>query len=290
MSFIELEELSNDYIFNIGSLNLLNIQDDLDKRIEKVIQKVKENDFDLVTFQEVIEADNLIQKIIENTQLKYYHQGKSVLQRGLESSNITFSRYPILDIIRHESLITPQNNINTPEIFGVVVEKNGYEILSFNIHSNWGGKIEYERIQNAKVISQIADSFMSEKDNHIVLLSGDLNAVPDADSIRGLKGLTPLDAKTGYGCYWVDSYDTGWNEDELGILTTSNPSLNYWGQRTAKIVNKDPFLTPNRRIDYIFSYGWCYGIAGYPITLSIWVRDDEEISDHLGICSKIHLP
>ena len=106
------------------------------------------------------------------------------------------------------------------------------------------------------------------------LLLGDMNAEPDADEIRFLRGLTRLG---GRSTYFADCF---------GIVGD--------GSKGATYARRNPFAAPlrepDRRIDYIFVRGPDEGGRGEPLTASLCL--DEAIdgvfpSDHFGVVATI---
>src|SRR5690606_23495648 len=88
----------------------------------------------------------------------------------------------------------------------------------------------------------------------VPVLLGDLNAEPDNDCVRFLRGKTPVD---GVGTYWTEA-TLG---TELQHVTTTRET-NQWGRQSAASRGVDADLLYPRRIDYIFVRGWRHGGRG----------------------------
>lgn len=193
-----------------------------------------------------------------------------------------------------ETIYTPINldiadRISEPvHALAAHIEYNGHDIHIINAHLAWGGNNEWVRLREAEKINAYVKSKLVNHPEAIFLLVGDLNTLETSSTVRYLKGLQE-GTQPHLGAYWVDAWELHGNENNY---ITSDPET-YWGVLTANGKGLTiPSLLPKRRIDYIFSYGWCYGKQGFPLNFNRFAdkKTVPEISDHYGIWSDIYIP
>jgi endonuclease/exonuclease/phosphatase family metal-dependent hydrolase len=109
---------------------------------------------------------------------------------------------------------------------------------------------------------------------------GDLNADPDSDEMRFLRGLSAMD---GHSAYFADAWL---------YAGDGSPGATY--DRNNDYAR--PAREPSRRIDYILVRGPDRALRGEPVHTELAfampeVYDDGRIwpSDHFGLCSDIWL-
>jgi endonuclease/exonuclease/phosphatase family metal-dependent hydrolase len=149
-------------------------------------------------------------------------------------------------------------------------------------HLPWGGRSEAARVAAVVAIGRRVDEMLSYGDGP-VLLGADMNATPGSAAWRILTGSEPP-AQGGPGPFWVDA----WAAVGAGDGFTTGPTIAPLAARTATAFGSvRPELEPPRRIDAVFSRGWCYGRVGGPVSAE--VVSDEAVrlcSDHLPVLAR----
>jgi endonuclease/exonuclease/phosphatase family metal-dependent hydrolase len=103
-----------------------------------------------------------------------------------------------------------------------------------------------------------------------LMVCGDLNADPDSDEIRMLRGRTAAPAP---GLSFYDAWEATGTDDAGHTWSNSDP----WARQ---------LLWPNRRIDYIFTAAPRRGGAGHPVSarlLGTRPVDGVQPSDHFAV-------
>lgn len=146
-------------------------------------------------------------------------------------------------IRRTPTYITPDgdHHRDTPLSYA----SNILTVISY--HGHWGGLYQAERLAE---VAQI-DQFAGNKSN-AVIIGGDFNATPNEPAISYLRGDT---LHGDEGTMWVDSQILS---RELSGTTPYNTSLTH-GSMVEANSKLDLDWLPERRIDYLLSYGYSYG-------------------------------
>lgn len=257
----------------VGSWNILGT-DDNRERYELVRDILVGSEVDIVGLQEVLNPE-LLSQILESV-FPYYHSTRTKKGDYL----MLFSKFPIVGRDPYMNRVVGYRN-GLDYLLQTVVDVNGKQLCFYNVHLAWGGK-EAERLHQVETLDYLSEkSFHDENIVHVAL--GDFNALPEARSIRFLKGLDVNKYGT-VSTLWVDAGETD------GLFTTAH-SVNQLGVQSAMrngILH--PEFIPNRRIDYIFVKGFSYGRIGSPV-LFRYLYDNrlEAVSDHNGIMCELLL-
>lgn len=174
--------------------------------------------------------------------------------------------------------------------YAVLTTPSGRALIVVSAHLYWGGDRERQRlIQTTTIDFRVRSLIANYQDDHpIAVLAGDLNTDPDSDTIRFLQG---KGAGTTHGyTYWTDAFTAG-DPAEAVTVAIDNP----WAIETAKLKDiRFPHLLPNRRIDYIWTYGWTYGKPGGAVSLKRTFMDTGRYgypaSDHYGLTADLWTP
>jgi len=184
-----------------------------------------------------------------------------------------------------------------PAAAGAVVD--GRRVVIVSHHGAWGSHATGTRLQQLRSIDELARHLFTEGGLHldsatrpVIILGGDLNAVPDSAPIRYLTG---MDHHLGHSTVWVDV------AAHLGVLehTTGDPlALSIATASSRPGSPYRPERMPRRRIDYLFVYEWVYGQAGEPVhcrriaTEPFTASDGREltVSDHYGLLAHLWMP
>lgn len=282
-------------ILRFGSLNLLNNPSHLRERIPALVQEVSERDIQVLCLQEVLRDDRLlVEEALFNAGFVSASYGEPVLNKhsGNFDGTAIFSKMvpTAYDFLSFEE-IEQEIMVEKKPIPAVVArfELNGRSVHVLSCHFAWGSFSEAVRLRQASVISRYARSVKLADSTAVVLAAGDFNARETSSTIRFLHG--EQENNLGESTMWVDAWKVHGKPENW---VTSDPTY-FWGGQTARGVGiLNPDMIPKRRIDYILSFDWCYGSAGFPLSYDVFgdkrTGDVSELSDHFGIVSDIYVP
>lgn len=276
-------------MFRVGTLNLWSHPYRLTERLSKLSEELVALNFDIIAIQEINHAhkEEIVEAFTSLGFTEYFVNEPTTLPDGTQYGTAIFSKpfgvtyTPVAQFVEGSPAL-PVNAIHA------AIPYNNTVIHLFNAHLSWGSANEWVRVRQAELI----DTYVKELETHYpedsFILVGDLNATQETSTLRYLKGLQESPA-SHRGTLWVDAWDLHGHE---GNFITSDPD-SVSGATTAAIVGLPKAdLIIKRRIDYILSYGWCYGKQGYPLNFHRFTdtQQDPEISDHFGLWSDIYIP
>jgi endonuclease/exonuclease/phosphatase family metal-dependent hydrolase len=209
-------------------------------------------------------------------------RAQATTRHGRRSGNAVLSSLPALEsgVIL---LGTPDFPINRAE-YAVLKAPTGQTLVIVSAHLAWGGDKEGVRLAQMTAIDGRVRALMDRyKDRHpVAILAGDFNTLPGSDTNRYLNGLgSGVDG--GY-TFWTEAFAVVGNPEEATTVAGNN----HWAQATARIVGIEfPEMLPDRRIDYVWTYGWAYGRPGSPVAMQRSFTDTTRYgypaSDHYGL-------
>ncbi len=238
---------------------------------------------DLVAFQEAVVTDGYDQ--VEDLLGRGYHvahqRAREPAQEGVEEGQgiSIASRWPIRDVREIDLHVTPRaegfacgallTEIEVPPPIG--------DLLFVNHLPSWQPQLEYERELQAVPVARAIEEAVEGRDVHVVL-AGDLDAEPDAASIRFWRGRQGVD---GVSVCYRDAWESRHPNERGETFTTVNPLMS----------SRD---WPFRRIDYIFVR--CVEHGGPTLDIrSCELSFDEPVgdvwaSDHFGVVADLVAP
>ncbi|HZR40511.1 MAG TPA: endonuclease/exonuclease/phosphatase family protein [Ktedonobacteraceae bacterium] len=234
---------------------------------------------DLVALQEAIKTDEYDQVIdLLGPDWHVAHQkGRDPEGMGISIA----SRWPLREVRELDLHVTPRTGdfpcgtlvaeIFAPDPIG--------PLLFVNHFPNWQLDFEYERELQAVVAAQVIEERAHQSGLHVVLV-GDLDAEPDAASIRFWSGRQSLG---GMSVCYRDAWESAHPHEAGHTFTPDNPLM--------AMANWD---WPFRRIDYLFVR--CGEHGGPTLKISSCQRVfDEPIggvwaSDHFGLVADLTTP
>lgn len=283
----------------IATWNLLGDDFQTHERLNIVARNVSTTD--ICALQEIVTLDDVesntasVLARMTNMELASLADGelRNQVSKKMQSTAI-ITRLPIIqkDIIFNAPNVSTQTEQVEPKRYAgaLLQSKSGRLILVVSLHLPWGGNRENRRLEHVLTVSQAIDDFMLDlPQDSIAILAGDFNTIPQADSLRFLRGES---GNINSSSFWIDA----WDEKRDGIGDTFNPAVsNFNIARTAAMSGIRRFeLMPSRRIDYILVRGWAYGRPGSPLGSKLIGIDPGKSglhgSDHYGIRTELWDP
>ncbi|MET4144264.1 endonuclease/exonuclease/phosphatase family protein [Arthrobacter sp. UYCo732] len=201
---------------------------------------------------------------------------------GALSGNAILSYLPVLES-GSIALATPEARVTRAD-YAVLQAATGQTLIVVSAHLAWGGDQEAARLTQMTSIDGRVRMLMARyKDqNPVAILAGDLNTAPGSDTNRYLNG-HGAGSNGGY-TFWTEAFATVGNPEEAATVAAGN----RWAQSTARGVGIEfPEMLPDRRIDYVWTYGWAYGKPGCPVAMQRSFTDTTRYgypaSDHYGL-------
>lgn len=288
--------IPREQLLRVASLNLLNSTLRLDERYALLQQELMRAKPDVLCLQEVIvEQRERLTDVLRQVGFTAGEFGGTVTANAVlgsftsTSGCAVFTRSKEAEFVEFDfkksfsTLMVP-----TPSAIPTVAARlnlgsDGGVVHVLSSHFAWGMQNEAVRLRQATAVNDYAEQAKVDDPEAVVILGGDLNAIPDSSTLRYLHGLQAdhRDQST----HWVDAWThLGSAESEF----TSMPSTNQWSRSMAMKVARTtlPDLVPNRRIDYLLSHGWTYGRRGGPVRFNKFAHHTIrglEISDHAGV-------
>jgi len=213
------------------------------ERRSVLIKGIKALQPDLMAFQEVIKNGEYDQ-VTDLLGMGYYitHQKN----RTADGMGISIaSRWPLGDVKELDLQVTPRTaNFPAAALIAEVYTPDAGTLLFVNHFPNWQLNFEYERELQTVKTARFIEQYI-EKNKLQVILVGDMDADPEASSIRFLSGRQSMDSTSV--CY-RDAWESI-HSDEAGHTFT--PVNTFVSEQVIK--GTKPFRDwPFRRIDYIF--------------------------------------
>lgn len=277
----------NDNSLKVATLNLHNSPGSYLERADAAVREAEENRVEVLLIQELRFTE--WKKIVELFAIHgYTHhffsdplESKKAPTGG--SSTAVFSSLPFKTTRQLNLTALP----GAHKAAVAVLDYKGYEIHVLSTHFVWGGDGGHSRLRQAMILNEYANRY-GVGSKSLIIAGGTFNDIPEADSVRYLKGLKSSDDNTS--AFWVDVTE---NSPLHNAPTTRHDTK--WGVAAAKGTGiKLPSMVPERCVDYLFVQGWVYGSAGMPFkTEKFGVHktvNNLDISDHYGVMTNFWLP
>jgi endonuclease/exonuclease/phosphatase family metal-dependent hydrolase len=231
---------------------------------------------DVVGFQEAVH-DTTYDQAADVLGPEFHVVHQTVGRFGDHTAATIASRFPITALHEIDLRITPRTNdfaaitliaeIDAPPPIG--------PLLFVNHLPSWKPELEHEReVQTARAARAVEE----RAGGRHVVLAGDLDATPDAASIRFLRGRQSLD---GTSVHYIDVWAQMHPDDPGLTFTPSNPLV----MEESPVTLEEP-----RRIDYVFVRG---GERGPTLRIDACERIFDEpvggvwASDHFGLVADL---
>ena len=281
-----MDETTSTTEVRVATLNLWGRRGAWEERRRVLIDGFRVLRPDLVTFQEAIVTEGYDQ-VTDILGLDYHlaHQTEREAGRGgdiEDGQGISIaSRWPLGEVWEPDLNVTPRTeDFACGTIIAEVLVPEPIGTLLFVNHlPNWQLTFERERELQTAIVGQAIEEITEEHDLRHVVLAGDLDATPEASSVRFWRGLQSLG---GMSVCYRDAWGSTHPEKPGHTFTAENPLV------TAE--NWDWELELGRRIDHIFvrcsAHGptldvrACKRIFDEPVE-GVWA------SDHFGVMADL---
>jgi endonuclease/exonuclease/phosphatase family metal-dependent hydrolase len=281
-----MDETTSTTEVRVATLNLWGRRGAWEERRRLLIDGFRVLRPDLVAFQEAIVTEGY-EQVTDILGLDYHlaHQTERETGRGgdiEDGQGISIaSRWPLGEVWEPDLNVPPRTeDFACGTIIAEVLVPGPIGTLLFVNHlPNWQLTFECERELQTAIVGRAIEEITEERDLRHVVLSGDLDATPEAASVRFWRGLQSLG---GMSVCYRDAWGSTHPEKPGPTFTAENPLV------TAE--NWDWELELGRRIDHIFvrcsAHGptldirACKRIFDEPVE-GVWA------GDHLGVMADL---
>jgi endonuclease/exonuclease/phosphatase family metal-dependent hydrolase len=268
-------------VIRVLTLNLWGRGGDWPRRRAALRDGLRELRPDLIAFQEAFKtAEHDTVAEILDADYHVHHQTTGLLGDG--NCAAIACRWPLLRVRELDQQLTPRaadfpattllGEIDAPDPVG--------KLLFVNHLPSWKPQHELERELQTCAAVRAIDAIVSERRMHAVL-AGDLDAVPEAASIRFLRGLQSLG---GLSVCYRDAWGAAHPDDPGHTFAVHNPLV---------MEESDVRQEVSRRIDYIFvrcdEHGPTLEITSCALAFAEPI-DDRFASDHFGLVADLDVP
>ena len=270
----------------VATLNLWGRRGNWDERRRVLARGFGELAPDLMAFQEAV-VDEGYDQVTDILGEGYHlaHQTDRELGRGgdiEDGQGISIaSRWPIGEVWEPDLNVTPRTEDFAcgAIIAEVLVPEPVGPLLFANHLPNWQLTFEHERELQTGIVGRQVEEIAAAREVRHVVLAGDLDATPEAASVRFWRGLQSLG---GMSVCYRDAWGSTHPGEPCHTFTAENPLV------TAE--NWDWELELGRRIDHVLvrcsAHGptldvrSCERIFDEPVN-GVWA------SDHFGLCADL---
>lgn len=259
----------------VATLNLWGTNGPWRQRLELIRRELTLLRPDIVGLQEVVRqnGDCQAREIAEGLGYEIAY-GRAAEHDGRIQGNAILSRPPIRE---QRAFALPVGGAEPRTLLYTLIETAYGALPVFVTHLNWQqahGAIRLEQVRfTAARVTELSRYGLPP------VIMGDLNADPDSDEIRYLRGLAVVD---GESVYFADAWTYGGD----GSPGATFDRVNDYARQARE---------PSRRIDYIFT-GGDDQLRGEPLRTALAFTEPEERdgvlvwpSDHFGVVSDIML-
>jgi endonuclease/exonuclease/phosphatase family metal-dependent hydrolase len=260
----------------VATLNLWGVRGPWAERRSVLVDGFRALAPDLVAFQEAIVTDDYDQ--VADVFSPGFHLAHQRAREPDGQGISIASRWPLGELHEVDLQVTPRTKdfacatliaeVLTPEPVG--------PLLFVNHLPNWQLDLEYERELQTVIAARRIEELRGRGGRHVIL-AGDLDAVPEAASIRFWTGRQSLD---GMSVCYRDAWESANPGTSGDTFTPVNPLVSDWER-------------PFRRIDYVLvrcvesgptlAIRSCTRIFDQPVD-TVWA------SDHFGVVADLAVP
>ena len=236
---------------------------------------------DLIAFQEAVKSaeDDTVAELVAPG-YRVVHQTMGLLGDG--NGAAIASRWPVGEVRELDQQLTERTaDFPATTLLAEIGAPHPVGPLLFVSHlPSWKPQLELERELQTLAAVRAVEELVAERPMHVVL-AGDLDAEPEAASIRFLRGLQSLG---GISVCYRDAWATTHPEEPGDTFTTRNPLV---------LEDSEVRQEVSRRIDYVLvrcdELGPTLEIAACDLALAEPVGE-MWASDHFGVVADLLVP
>lgn len=202
----------------VATLNILNSTTSLDERVAHLIDILVEERLDFLCLQEVLPPEeagfDIVERVGQALGLVHtdYHR-----EEGSRNGVATLSRYALERPLPNNDRTAGSHLLVTKSVV------DGRDVYVLNLHAVWGSTKGKARLRECVLVDDIAQGFFNfpqtRETRPVIILAGDLNALPDSEPIRYLRG---LQSHGEHSTIWVDAWEVA--DPEADDWTTGDPT------------------------------------------------------------------
>lgn len=273
-----MAEHPRDQIWRVATLNIWNRQGPWAERLPLIRDGLAALDADVIGLQEVLGFTGMpsqAHELAEGTRWNVHHVPAWHIGGGLTFGNAILSPHPLRDA---QSLPLPSPpDVDTRTVAFARVDCAHGPMPVFVTHLTFQHHLGHARCAQVRALTDHVAA-LAPADGPPPVILGDLNADPDSDEMRFLRGLTPLG---GTSVYFVDCWLT-----TAGASAGAGPGHTYDRRNPYAIRSREP----SRRIDYALVRPGRH-LTGEPVSARIVLdapAGDVWPSDHFGLVADIY--
>ncbi len=262
-------------VWRVATLNIWNRQGPWPDRLPLIREGLRALDLDVVGLQEVLGFTGMpsqAHEIADGLGWNVHHVPAWNVGGGLTFGNAILSPHPLTD---GASLPLPSPpGLDTRTVAFARVGCAHGPMPVFVTHLTWQAHMGHARCEQVRALTDHVAALAPIDEAPPVIL-GDLNADPDSDEMRFLRGLTALGGKS---VYFADAWTTTGNDPAGGFT---------YDRRNAYALRS---REPSRRIDYVYVRGPGKHLCGEPLSASLALDQptgDVWPSDHFAVVAEI---
>ncbi len=264
-----------DELWRVATLNIWNRQGPWPERLPLLREALRALDADVIALQEVLgftEMPSQAHELADGTGWNVHHVPAWNVGGGLTFGNAILSPHPLSDLQTLELPSPPGLDTRTAAFARVELPHGPMPV--FATHLTWQHHLGHVRCQQVRALTDHADRLAPTSGPPAVIL-GDLNADPDADEMRFLRGLTSLG---GTSVFFSDCW---------AVTRASEAGYTYDRRNSYALRSREH----SRRIDYCLVRGPGRHLIGEPLTTQLFAdtpTGDVWPSDHFGVVAEIY--
>ncbi len=262
-------------VWRVATLNIWNRQGPWSERLPLIRESLMALDADAIALQEVLGFTGMpsqAHEIAAGTGWNVHHVPAWNVGGGLTFGNAILSPHPMTEL-RSLELPSPPG-LDTRTVAFARIELPHGPMPVFATHLTWQHHLGHARCQQVRALTDQVDSLAPTSGPPAVLL-GDLNADPDSDEMRFLRGLTALG---GTSVFFSDCW---------AVTRGSEPGYTYDRRNAYALRSREH----SRRIDYCLVRGPGRHLIGEPLSAELFCDQpvgDVWPSDHFGVVAEIY--
>ena len=262
-------------VWRVVTFNIWNRQGPWAQRLPLIRDGLRALDADVIGLQEVLGFPGMpsqADEIAAGTDWHVHYVPAWHIGGGLTFGNAILSKHLLTDVASLP-LPAPEGLDSRTVAFARVGAPHG-PIPVFVTHLTFQLHLGHARCEQVRALADHVKT-LAPVDGPPPIVMGDLNADPDSDEIRFLRGLTTLG---GTSVYFADCWTATHCE---------GPGYTYDRRNSYALRSREP----SRRIDYIFVRGPDRSLRGEPLSCRLALNeciDGVWPSDHFAVVADIH--